>query len=382
VSFTVQLRALAAVDVGNDFACGTSVGGRAWCWGKGTVGQLGSTADSTCFENSTGRIACAIAPKALLRPDVSFAQIAAGDSTACGISSTQQIYCWGDDTFGQIGNGSGGGGATPRLATVGTERFTAITAGAAHACALNLNGRAFCWGNDAVGQLGTNNPSLNSTTPVPVSGPNGVQTSPMRFTSISAGAEHTCAIDVDGVLWCWGRNTNGALGDPGVAGIVPYPNPVVTSQRFIQVSAGRSHTCAVTTLNELYCWGANGSRQATDPTLAIVPLPRLVQSSVRSVASGDEHACAVLLSGTVQCWGANSSLQLGRGETAPTGPTPIPVNLTGTISFASIAAGRRTTCGIDVSGTTWCWGSNVLGTVGNQVQTLYHSTPERVGPLR
>ena len=117
------------------------------------------------------------------RPDLSFTTISAGEAFGCGVGTDQMLYCWGSDEFGQIGNGQDGAGATPSLATVKTHRFTTVSAGGAHACALNLAGTAYCWGNDASGQLGDNR-NIHSTTPIPV-----VDTT-LSFRTISASAAH------------------------------------------------------------------------------------------------------------------------------------------------------------------------------------------------
>ncbi len=384
VTFTVRSRALQSLDVGNDFACGVGTTGRAWCWGKGTVGQLGTAADSTCFDDNPAtpqRMACAIAPKAISGAELVFAQVAAGDSTACGVTVQQQLYCWGDDTFGQIGNGNGGGGATPRLATVGSERFTSVTVGSAHACALNLNGNAYCWGQDSLGQLG-NSRLVNSTTPIPVAGPGAVGSAALRFSSISAGGFHTCGITVGGALWCWGDNAVGAVGDSAVTGIADAPVQTLSNERFVQVSAGRRHTCALTEQGAVYCWGSNASRQLANPTVAFLRVPTPVRGGYTGVTVGTDHSCALLASGQLECWGSNSHGQLGRGDPRPSGVSAEPTVVTGARLFRSIAAGRRSTCGIDTTGATFCWGSNNLGTLGNQLQALVQSTPQRLAPLR
>lgn len=383
VTFTVESRALASVTVGGDFACGVGQSGRAWCWGKGTLGQLGSAGDSTCFDDvpQSGRLACALAPKALSRPELVFAQIAAGDVSACGVSTQQQLYCWGDDTFGQIGNGSGGGGSSPRLATVGSERFTTITAGNAHACALNVSGQAYCWGQDSLGQLGYNR-GVNSSTPVPVSGPAGAQPSTLRFTAISAGGSHTCAVETTGALWCWGSNLTGALGDTAVAVRSLSPVAVRSTATYTQVAAGRNHTCALTTAGEIHCWGLNISRQVGVAAPNTVLLPTLIGSGYVAVVVGYDHTCGLLSGGAAQCWGQNEYGQLGSGDPIPSGTSATPVPVSGGLTFSRIAAGRRSTCGIDTAGVTWCWGSNHLGALGNQLQAMENSIPQRLAPLR
>jgi hypothetical protein len=160
-------RQFQSVDVGTDFSCGYTNLGRGYCWGLGSVGQLATAADSSCFDEAVGPLPCSISPKRFAGATIEFTAVQAGGLSGCGVTKDRLIYCWGDDTFGQIGNGSGGGGPQPNLATVAQVRFDSIAVGDQHACALSTNKQVFCWGADSAGQLGDAR-RINSTTPIPI----------------------------------------------------------------------------------------------------------------------------------------------------------------------------------------------------------------------
>ena len=216
-------------------------------------GRTAAGADSTCSPIWQHSGPCILPPKRMNRPDLSFTTISAGGKFGCGIATDQMLYCWGSDEFGQIGNGQDGAGATPSLATVKTHRFTTVSAGAAHACALNLVGTAYCWGNDGSGQLGDNR-QINSSTPIPVA-----DTS-LSFRAISAGDHHTCGLTIAGAAWCWGDNSSGQL---GTGSQISSSIPVLVSGglTFTAITAGGSHTCAIDSAGNTQCWGDNSAAQ-------------------------------------------------------------------------------------------------------------------------
>jgi alpha-tubulin suppressor-like RCC1 family protein len=220
-----------------------------------------------------------------------------------------------------------GAGDAQVTATAGTVRkavqvrvqpdFASVTAGADHACGLDPAGRAYCWGNNRVGQLGMEAALPEclpghpcSTRPVAVAGD-------LRFRAISARWLTTCGLTLEGTVFCWG------LASTGVTGVV-----------------------------------------TTDP-LAKTPTPRQIPglSGVQAVSAGGHHACALLGDGTVRCWGLNDIGQLGAGPTAPARCSssqypcsPTPVHAAAGRTFASITAGERSTCGVTTGGDLYCWG--------------------------
>jgi alpha-tubulin suppressor-like RCC1 family protein len=381
VTITALSRTLLSVDAGGDFSCGATALGRAYCFGRGDAGQLASEADSSCVDDNAASTRCTLEPKRSAPPVVDFRVISAGGQHGCGVSAQQLLYCWGREVEGQLGNGLTGGGSQPLLATVGSERFTTVTAGEFHACALNLGGFAYCWGLDNVGQLGDHR-RVNSTTPIPVVGTGGQPSAAMRFTRVSAGGGHTCAIQQGGAAYCWGDGRLGALGN-GATSISDVPVAISGSQTFAEISAGATHACGVTTGGDVYCWGANVRGQIGVPTAGAPQLtPTLVGSGYTAITAGNEFTCALSAAGAARCWGLNSYGQLGRGEGNPGGSQTDPADVVGGLRFSSISAGRRHACGLATDGETYCWGSNMLASLGNQLQAAVRSSPVRVARPR
>ena len=367
-------RQFQSIDAGRDVTCGYTNLGRGYCWGSGLLGRLASTADSTCFDEARPAASgatepCTLAPKRFAGPAIEFTAVAVDSTSGCGISKQKQVYCWGDDSFGQIGNGQNGGGAQPRLATVAQVQFDSIAVGGMHACALSTTRQAYCWGRDLEGQLGDNR-FVNSTTPIPVAGN-------LSFSSISAGIEHTCGI-ASAKVYCWGQNGSGQLGNGNVGSNADTPVAIASNASFVQVSAGANHTCALTTGGSAVCWGANLYGQ-TGPTAvgSVQPTPTNVGGgSFAQISAGYRHTCAITAEGAAYCWGSDDAEQTGGIGSAS--PAAVP----GGLAFKSITAGQRHSCGLATDGETYCWGSNVFGALGNELQAAFRATPQKVASPR
>jgi alpha-tubulin suppressor-like RCC1 family protein len=373
ITITAFERRFLVMDAADDYTCGLTALGRGWCWGNADGGRTAAGADSTCFDVNNETAGCILPPKRMNRPDLVFTSISTGRTFACGIV-TEQVYCWGDDGSGQIGNGLDGAGATPSLATVKTHRFTTVTAGATHACALNLVGTAYCWGNDGFDKLG-DPPSINSTTPIPIAD------TTLSFRAITAGDNHTCALTTAGAAYCWGDNSSGQIGS-GLAQSSPRPVLVAGGLVFTAISAGAAHTCAIDTAANLYCWGDNSGGQLG---LGITSAPQFVPVLVSggggytAVSSGEHHTCGIAV-GTVRCWGTSTKGEIGNGVTTfpNTVLAPASIGLTAT----SITAGRQHSCAITTTGVAMCWGTNEYGVLGNEYQAAFRATPQVVARPR
>ncbi len=383
VSVTALPRELTSVSSGDDFTCGLANLGRLYCWGVGSSGQVAVQPDSTCFgdQRLVGPEGCVIQAHRSAPPFSTYLDVASADSTACAVNTTGLLYCWGNGSEGQLGNGRLQNSFAPLPATVLAERFGSISAGGHHFCALNTQGYAYCWGRDSFGQLGDTS-RVNSTTPIPVVGPDGLMATRLRFSSIAAGRSHTCAIEAgSGAAWCWGQGASGQRGD-GTTEVRERPRRVLSDERFRQISADGNHTCAVTESNALYCWGANSLGQLGVGGTAQRNTPALVGSGYSQVSAGADFTCATTVGGSINCWGNNRYGQLGRGEGTPTGirDTPAPISISR--SYRSVTAGARHACAIDSESQTWCWGSNIFGALGNGLQAAMRAVPERIAPLR
>lgn len=370
--------AASTLSTGGDATCGLLPLNRVYCFG--TAPLIGIARDTSCF-NDVGPVSpCTLVPLRIAG-NLQLAAVTVGDSVACGIDLQNHAYCWGDQKYGEIGNGiSQSGTSTLPVAVAGPQTqsitFTQISAGQAHVCGIDPNGYAFCWGKDSTYQLGgaDGGHGINSSTPIPV----WLANSSVHFTAISAGGGHTCALSTDGTAYCWGLNTDGQLGRGTAGDSSDVPTAVSGSHQFVQISVGKRHSCGLTAGQQIFCWGANDSGQvAQNLGQTRVTTPALVAGSGYSALSaGTAHTCA-LGSGTAYCWGKNDYGQLGRGFGTVNSPaiSPVPTAVAqGSSLFTNISAGRRTTCTIASDG-AYCWGSAVLGAMGNQLQALAIPVP-------
>lgn len=187
----------------------------------------------------------------------------------------------------------------------------------------------------------------------------------LRFAGIDAGYYHTCALTTTGGAYCWGGNTFGTLGDATLV-TRDLPTPVANAPAFTQLDAGAGHNCAVTSAGLAYCWGHNDEGQVGDGTFLQRNFPARVQTSqlLRAVSAGHAHSCGIAADSTAWCWGDDSRGQLGNGSDG--GPrSALPVRVTHTLPWRAIYAGYYQTCGIDRSGSAYCWGANAAGQAGN-----------------
>jgi alpha-tubulin suppressor-like RCC1 family protein len=275
--------------------------------------------------------------------------IAAGSDHTCAIAAGE-VWCWGDNPSGQLGNGSSAKGtrdSTPQKVS-GSAGALLVAAGGSHSCFVTAS-EIFCWGSNAKGQVG--DPTIDSIprlAPALVSGVSGP-------SAISAGDSHTCAVTTAGTV-CWGANGAGQLGN-GTAGL-PVSTPAMTSPAVkggAFIGLGANHSCSGDASGTLYCWGANALSQVNGSGQDLRS-PKDVLSSAVSVAGGIGHTCAVTSNGDVKCWGLNDKGQLGAN-----GHEEVEVALQGGVQ--QVAAGYKHTCAVQ-NGAAQCWGSNSRGQLG------------------
>ena len=366
--FLVRLT-FTGVTVGVDHTCGVTTSKAAYCWGDNFFGQLG---DGT----RTARLA-----PVLVAGGLRFASIDAGSWHSCGLTATGAAYCWGYNVFGQLGDGSTTQRLTP-VAVLGDLTFTAISAGYLHTCAITAGGAAYCWGDNDVDQLGDGTTVASRTSPAAVAG--GLQVS-----VISAGWGHTCAVTSGSAAYCWGDNRFGQLGvgDGSAVSRTPRPVAVAGALSFRTVSAGDSHSCGVTTGNTAYCWGENTGQLGDGTHLSqTAPTPVAGGFSFTAVEAGGRfdpqtqeiaYSCGVTTSQEALCWGNDVSGRLGDG-TADDTSTPVPV--VGGLRFVAVTPWFRHSCGLTPDGAAYCWGDNSTGALGNGT-TVSSSAPTQVAPL-
>src|SRR6266566_2009661 len=300
---------------------------------------------------------------------VSFASVNGGYVHTCGLSTSRAAYCWGDDVFGQLGDGSTSSPwYRPSPAPVaGGLRFTMLSAGVWHTCGVTTGGAAYCWGDNQNGQLGDGTTDRRAM-PAPVVGG-------FRFSTISAGHGHTCGVIAGGAAACWGDNSSGQLGTRVVDHTMYRSSPgrVVGVHGFATVSAGNVHTCGMTTHGVAYCWGYNVWGQLGDGTTTQRSIPVPVTGGLRFavVDAGSYFSCGVTTGGAAYCWGENLDGELGDGTTT-SWSTPVPVS--GVLNFAAVGAGWYHTCGMTTTAGAYCWGYNGHSQLGEGT-TITSLTP-------
>lgn len=328
------------VVVGGSHACGLTSEGRAYCWGRNDAGQLG---DST-NENRTTPVPVV--------GNIVFRAISAGGQHTCAITKEDDYgYCWGSNSNGQLGNG-GRTGLTYPFKVAGGKRFALISAGGRHTCGTELHWdkqqRAVCWGANKEGQLGD---MADNDASVPVE-TFGV----IRYTSIATGDAHSCGSTDKGKVFCWGANSKGQLGNASATpSHVPFPARFNRHVVVISMTAGINHTCALTSENEVFCWGENSVGQIGNGKSGGRQLsPTSLKDAVgfESITAGGNATCALRADKSVSCWGAASGMLAGATGEGSKVPAPA---LAGT-TFKSITLGLGRGCGVQVDGVAVCWG--------------------------
>lgn len=343
----VQGLSFSAVHAASGFTCGVGAG-TAYCWGNNYFGQLGD--GSTTNRTTPVRV----------QGVVLYQMIAGGSGHTCGVAVDGRAFCWGTNADGQLGNGSKRSSVLP-IAVAGGLYFNSVTLSYHHTCALAVDGRAYCWGRNTFGQLGAGT-TVRHTTPNPVTGG-------LTFTSIDASGQRTCAVTAGGAAYCWGP---GLTGDGTKVGST-VPVAVSGGHRFVSVDVSDGHNCGLADDGSAYCWGLNTSGQLGNVTTdtcnppydnpcSTIPIPVLGAPSFTSVTAGGSFTCGLASDGRAYCWGGNGSGQLGDGSTTDRS-TPAPV--VGGLLFASISAGGSQVCAITTNGVAYCWGGNNEGELGD-----------------
>ncbi len=289
--------------------------------------------------------------------------IAVGGSSSCAMTTTNPAgaKCWGSNSYGQAGNGATGGNLTSAVNVGVMQRVSAIVAGESHTCALgdSLN-QVFCWGLNSSGQVG-NNTTVNQVSPQHM-----LLQSTNKFLmaiAISAGSAHTCALAPTAVAYCWGNNGSGRLGNgqiTNLSGGVPVNDPGNSGQPLANVraiSAGGTQTCAISGAagapGQVYCWGTGYAALGTNTGI-----------TAKAVSVGNSHTCVVLANLSVKCWGDNTYGQLGNGSTT-SALYSAPVAASGITNAVDVVTGKYHTCALLSDQSIKCWGANSSGQLGN-----------------
>jgi len=350
-----------------------------------------------------------------------FVALASGGRFTCARTADGRLFCWGWNGDGELGNGSTDPSTLPRAVRTDV-RFRFHTLGNRHVCALDSVGSAYCWGSNPAGQLG-----IRSADVKPHAVPTRVETA-LHFRSLAAGANHTCGLADDGVLYCWGDNDEGQLGT-GDTISRDIPTPVVGGLTFasVNINEGDDATCGLTADGDTYCWGDGVRGAGADPsawttdygrcknyciakpvrlpartritftTLAApycglhegiaycwntkpdgFQVPEPISSSLHfsSLAAGGAHYCGLTADSVAYCWSTDEYREFGVAPTTP-GWQVEPSRVPGIGRVALVAPGGSHICALTVSGEAYCWGRNRDGQLGTGTADSA-STPVRV----
>ncbi len=341
------------ISAGHTHACGVTSDSLAYCWGFNFSGQLGNGTNTG--PDRCGVWPCSTRPVAVAG-GLRFRHVNAGHDHTCGVTGDERVYCWGQNINGQLGDGTTQDRLTP-VAVSGGRRFRQVRAGGNFTCAINPSDVAFCWGANSSGTVGDGT-NTDRLMPTRVAGG-------LRWRQLNGGTSHACGVTTDDRAWCWGNNGNGQIGNGTSGTVLTKPTVVSGGLRFGQIDAGYAHTCAVTTADRAYCWGYDGFGQVGDGRTATIrksPLAVVGTRRFDHVTAGGVHSCGVTLAGKGFCWGANYLGQLGDGTTTRR-LTPKAISLAPPLS--QVSAGYEYTCAATADHRAFCWGDNTYGQLGD-----------------
>ncbi len=331
----------ARLDVGDYNPCGVTTEGEAFCWGVNIDGAVGN---GVLFGTSSFPSYYTFSPNRVGRLE----GVAVGEWYSCALSPAGAAFCWGrlEGTQRLCGPPGMRGAsmyvcsAVPVLRSAGP--YASLAAGGYGTCAIRTDGALACWRGAE---------------------PEGAT---VALRSVTVGAAHACGLTAAGEAYCWGDDRYGQLGRGTAGPVTREMRPVVGGRVFRSLSAGSLHTCGVTTAGEAYCWGWAALGQLGGGTADSVahPTPARVAGSATyaSVSAGSSHSCALTSDGTAQCWGKADGGVLGTGSTAGQAgcgdgrSTCAPAEVAGGHRWRTLEAGGISTCGLTTDGIAYCWG--------------------------
>ncbi len=325
--------------------------GKVWGWGYDWDGRLGTGLPQTYMRLSPEPVAGLEGVSAM----------AAGAEYALALQTNGTVWAWGQNAFGQLGNGTYDATNAP-VPVPGLSNIVALAAGFGHSLALDASGRVWGWGRNSYGQLGV--PDLSDAL-LPLQAP-GLS----NIMAICAGRDHSLALDSSGTIWAWGANGHGQLGNGAYSNIQTNPVAVSGLSSVKQLCASRFHSAALDTNGLVWTWGRGlvGQLGAGASVLySSVPVCVTALSNIVCITSGQEHNLATDTAGAVWAWGWNSAGQLGDGTTNNCfTPFRLPAV---TDEVVAIAAGQDHSLAVTRHGQVLGWGNNQEGRLGNGVAT-------------
>ena len=278
--------------------CGIARNATLYCWGARLVRAGGDTVSRSPV------------PEQVATP-VPLVSLAAGSAYFCGLATDGRAFCWGSDSSGQLGVGatSSESRSDVPVEVGGNLRFSSLDAGVVTTCGVTTAGEAYCWGWNSYGQVGDGVVSWQRSFPTRVS-------TDRKFLDVNPGYYHTCGVATTGDGFCWGSFT---LGDGRDSFMLTErrPVPVASTERFVRMDSGWGLTCGLNDAGRAFCWGGNAWGGIGDGTTTTRNVPTAVKGDLAfaTLAAGASVACGIMKNGVMYCWGANTGGVLGNGTT-------------------------------------------------------------------
>jgi len=335
---------------GGSHTCAVTAAGGVKCWGANFSGQLGN--------NSTANSSRPVDVLELTEPVF---QVSAGYAHTCAVTEAGNALCWGDNNFGRLGNGSSLSSGVPVAVQLPAGAVSAISAGLNHSCALLLTGGLKCWGNNDLGQIGSDTGTV-ALSQLPLDVVNMTE----GVVRLAAGGSRTCAVTTEGAARCWGVNAHGELGDGSSSTSRWWPVDVSGLGSSVKdVSIGlKAVNWALGEGGGVFYWSDNGNNEFIYAPQAIPTLG----SGMERISAGHRHACAVSVSGEARCWGWNESGELGTNA-VPYSFEALPLTILGEEVIEVCAGGAADacahSCAVTLRGKIHCWGCNIQGQLGD-----------------
>jgi prepilin-type N-terminal cleavage/methylation domain-containing protein len=326
----------------------------------------------------------------------SWKKVSSGANGHCAINYKNETFCWGANAAGQIGDGTYIGRITPTKIASGAipsdVYLIDIDQGEEHTCGLGSNGKMYCWGANWTGQIG-----INSTSPrfvlTPTLVQNGAIPADVTIKSFAASAYNTCAIGSNNATYCWGYGSDGQNGD-GNSTRRTVPTTTIRGDMPVgvyltSIKSNVETFCGLASNSRVYCWGGNYFGAIGNDSTINVNRPTAVLSGsmpadvvIKDLAVGGYHACAVSTLNNIYCWGYNSNGSLSNGTFNQSGipTTALKGEIPSDAVIESIYSGWYVTCVITDNTETYCWGENINQTLGNNTMTN-SNTPVKITNL-
>ena len=335
--------------------------GNLYAWGSNTYGNIGN--GTTTNYSSPVQVGTL----------TNWKQVACGSfSISISIKTDGTLWACGRNVFGELGNGTTTSYSSP--IQVGSLTNWKQVAVKGHTAAIKTDGTLWTWGRNDYGQMGNGNRTSYSSP---------IQVGPLtNWKQVACGYVHTAAITTDGTLWTWGYNSSGQLGNNTASTTVYYSSPIQVGSltNWKQVAAGHDHTAAITTNGTLWTWGRNNYGQLGNNTINYFSSPIQVGTLTnwKQVACGDNFTASIKTDGTLWACGYNGLGSLGNGNVTNYSS---PIQVGSLTNWKQVAGGNAYTAAIKTDGTLWTWGYNSSGQLGYGTFTTNYSSPVQVGTL-